>query len=157
MYQKWLLSAYQRQPDSLHVLMQDVYLYLPPGMALISSGRLSLIRICGHKVTAVHADGNVGTPHIAFPVSGIRVVWCSLEVGGEDIFHIFNGDFSFRNHAPWNIVGIWCEICSAGWHPSAMCRDPGSGPYTMHEVYCKRGRNHHGCRKASLWIEERRP
>ena len=66
----------------------------------------------GHKVIAVDADGTVGTPHIAFPVSGIRVVWCSLEVGGEDIFHIFNGDFPFRNHAPWNIVGIWCEICS---------------------------------------------
>ena len=65
----------------------------------------------GHKVIAVDADGTVGTPHIAFPVSGIRVVWCSLEVGGEDIFHIFNGDFLFRHHAPWNIVRIWCEIC----------------------------------------------
>ena len=35
-------------------------------------------------------------------------------------------------------------------HPSAMCEDSGSGPYTMHEVYCKRGRNHHGYQKHLL-------
>ena len=28
----------------------------------------------------------------------------------ENIFHILYSNFLFRHHAPWNIVGIWCEV-----------------------------------------------
>ena len=65
-----------------------------------------------HKVIAVNADRTVGATHIALSVSGIRVVRGSLEMRRENIFHILYSNFLFRHHAPWNIVGIWCEVGS---------------------------------------------
>ena len=57
-----------------------------------------------HKVIAVDTDGTVSPAYCFPPVSGIRGRMVFPGSGRRDIFHIFNGDFPFRNHAPWNIV-----------------------------------------------------
>ena len=41
---------------------------------------------------------------------GIWVIWGSLIVGRKDILHIFNGDLSFWDKGPWDIIAFWSEV-----------------------------------------------
>lgn len=90
-------------------------------MALMSSGRLFVNLNQGHKVIAVDADGTVGTPHIAFPVSGIRVVRGSLEMRRENIFHILYSNFLFQGTMHHGILSEYGVKSAAGPSQRHVC------------------------------------
>ena len=62
------------------------------------------------EIGPVDTDGAVCPFPRFIAVCGIRVVRCSLIVGGQYVFHILYGDLLLRNHHPRNIVGYWCII-----------------------------------------------
>ena len=58
----------------------------------------------GQQVRPVDADGAVGAPHFAVAVGGVGIIGGALVVGGQQIFHILNGDLPLGPDAPGQIV-----------------------------------------------------
>ena len=62
------------------------------------------------KIVPVDADRAVCTAQGLIPVSGIRIIRRSLEMGGQDVFDVLHRHLFLRYHAPRKIIRNRCEI-----------------------------------------------
>ena len=65
-----------------------------------------------HDIGSADADWTVfALKRVIF--SGIWVVWGSLIVRRKDVFDVFDGDLSFWDKRPWDIIALWTKVSVA--------------------------------------------
>ena len=65
-----------------------------------------------------HDIGSADTDWTVFALkwvifSGIWVVWGSLIVRRKNVLNVFDGDLSFWDKGPWDIIALWTEVSVA--------------------------------------------
>ena len=63
------------------------------------------------EIVPVNTDGAVSTFHALLSIGSIRIIGCSLKMGGEYVFYILHSDLLLRHHTPWQIIGDRRVIC----------------------------------------------